>query len=135
MYFKTIILSLLISIPSIAATFDRLDGYGPSKVRVDVIEWEDNLEIHVYPKGSLNQLGAKLDKDKSVMVLSYSFKNKTKTLVRRAILGIPFSESFNGFYDSSEKEFDKIIISNKKEALPRYSLGVPSSLYPDLTDD
>lgn len=41
--------------------YDRLDGTGPSHKRVDVIEWEGNLEVHVYPAGSLKGLAAKID--------------------------------------------------------------------------
>src|SRR5687767_8204018 len=71
--------------------FDRLDGTGRSGKKVDVIEWEGNLEIHVYPKGSLKSLALKLDKrnkDKTVMVIGYRFNNDPgKQLIRRAILG------------------------------------------------
>src|SRR5262245_55727188 len=81
------------------ANFDRLDGKGKSQKRVDVIEWEGNLEIHVYPAGSVAGLGMKLDdasnsKDK-VMVIAYRFTNNpSETLIRRAILGIPMSKNF-----------------------------------------
>src|SRR5687767_7863161 len=68
--------------------YDRLDGMGPSGKRVDVIEWEGNLEVHVYPKGSLRGLALTIDrqkKDKPVMVIGYRFDNAPKTqLIRRA---------------------------------------------------
>lgn len=33
--------------------YDRLDGVGASGKKVDVIEWEGSLEIHVYPADTL----------------------------------------------------------------------------------
>jgi hypothetical protein len=131
-----LILLLISSLCSAESIFDRLDGTGPSKKRVNVIEWEGNLEIHVYPKGSLNSLGAKLDEPKSVMVLSYSFKNGKKILIRRAIIGFPFYQGFTGFIDVNEKEFDKIILSNKDLfPLKVYQISTPKVLYPDDNDD
>ncbi len=105
--------------------FDRLDGTGPSKKRVDVVEWDGNLEIHVYPKGSLKGMGVKLDdreKGKKVMVISYDLKDTKEPLVRRAILGIPFNPKIKAFVDSSESDFDKIGLSNR-------DLGKPWSSY------
>src|SRR4051812_4130447 len=68
--------------------YDRLDGTGPSGKTVQVIEWEGNLEVHVYPIGSLKGLSLKLDeknKGKPVMVIGYRFKdNPDVQLVRRA---------------------------------------------------
>jgi hypothetical protein len=96
--------------------FDRLDGKGPSGKRVDVIEWEGNLEVHVYPKGSLKGLSAKLDdrvEGKKVMVIGYRLGAKTRPLIRRAILGVPFQPALQAFSDSSEKEFDKLALSNQ----------------------
>jgi len=110
--------------------FDRLDGTGPSKKRVDVIEWDGNLEIHVYPKGSLKGLGVKLDdreSGKKVMVISYDLKDSSEPLVRRAILGIPFTSKIKAFIDSSEGEFDKIGLSNQELGKPwkNYKLQAP----------
>ncbi len=96
--------------------FDRLDGKGPSGKRVDVIEWEGNLEIHVYPKGSLKGLSAKLDdrvEGKKVMVIGYRLGEKTRPLIRRAILGVPFQPALQAFQDPKEKDFDKIALSNQ----------------------
>lgn len=117
--------------------FDRLDGKGPSRKRVDVIEWEGNMEIHVYPKGSLKGLSAKLDDRKSgkkVLVIGYRFGAKEKPLIRRAILGIPFTAKLNGFVDTTEKEFDKIGISNQEMPAPwkPYTLDpAPKQWYPE----
>src|SRR5688572_15930416 len=70
--------------------YDRLDGKGKSGKKVDVIEWEGNLEIHVYPKGSLLGLALKLDesqKGKKVMVIGYRFNNSPNDhLIRRALV-------------------------------------------------
>jgi hypothetical protein len=117
--------------------FDRLDGKGPSKKRVDVIEWEGNLEIHVYPKGSLKGLSVKLDErtsGKKVMVIGYRFGPNDRPLIRRAILGVPFSAKLNGFVDSTEKDFDKIGISNQILPAPwkPYKFDpAPKQWYPD----
>jgi len=117
--------------------FDRLDGKGPSGKRVDVIEWEGNLEVHVYPKGSLKGLSAKLDdreKGKKVMVIGYRFGAKTRPLIRRAILGVPFARELKAFADTSEKEFDKLAISNQnlKGGWNPFKLDpAPVQWYPD----
>lgn len=117
--------------------FDRLDGHGPSGKRVDVVEWEGNLEIHVYPAGSLAGLALKMDrknKDKPVMVIGYRFDNAPKQqLIRRAILGIPIQDNFHVYRDGSDPEFDKVVITNN--VLPQmiaYKLDpAPTQLYPD----
>jgi hypothetical protein len=117
--------------------FDRLDGKGPSGKRVDVIEWEGNLEIHVYPKGSLQGLGAKLDdreKGKKVMVIAYRLGKKDRPLVRRAILGVPFQKNLKGFIDASAKDYDKLALSNQNLSgnWKPYRLDpAPSQWYPD----
>lgn len=117
--------------------FDRLDGKGPSGKRVDVIEWESNLEVHVYPKGSLLGLSAKLDdreEGKGVMVIGYRLSATSKPLVRRAILGVPFTNQLKGFVDRTEKDFDKIAISNQNLPAPwtAYKFDkAPAQWYPD----
>src|SRR5258708_2487359 len=89
--------------------YDVLDGHGPSGKKVDVIEWENNLEIHAAPLGSLKGLAAKLDdrtQGKSVMVIGYRFDPSVskRPLVRRAILGIPFNQAnLKAFIDPTEK--------------------------------
>ncbi len=117
--------------------FDRLDGHGASKKRVDVIEWEDNLEIHVYPGGSLAGLALKIDRTKKqpVMVIGYRFTNKpTEQLIRRNILSIPIQDDFRVYQVITEKEFDKIIISNSNLNEPNiahYQIDPPPTrLYP-----
>ena len=118
-------------------TYDRLDGTGQSKKRVDVVEWEGNLEVHVYPKASTKGLSAKLDdrtEGKKVMVIGYRFEGMKTPLVRRAILGVPFNAKLKAFIDSSEKEFDKLAISNHDLPSPwtRYKLDLPpKQWYPD----
>ena len=117
--------------------YDVLDGTGPSHKKVDVIEWDGNLEIHVYPKGSTGGLGAKLDdrtQGKKVMVIGYRFKNQKQVLTRRAILGIPFDGKIKGFIDTSEKDFDKMAFSNQNLPAPwkAYPLDpAPKQWYPD----
>jgi len=101
--------------------FDRLDGSGPSKVRVDVIEWDGNLEVHVYPRGALKGLSAKLDdreQGKKVMVIGYRLGNSKTPLIRRAILGIPFTKNVLGFIDRTEPDFDKFALSNQPLSKP-----------------
>lgn len=118
--------------------YDRLDGTGMSGKKVNVIEWEGNLEIHVYPGGSLKGLSLKLDKknkDKPVMVIGYRFdSDPSQQLIRRAILGINMAEGFKAFRDpSAGSEYDKIVISNNGQAgLASFTLDAePTQLYPD----
>jgi hypothetical protein len=119
------------------AVFDRLDGTGPSHKRVDVIEWEGNLEVHVYPKGSLKGLSAKLDdreKGKKVMVIGYRFANATHPLVRRAILGVPFHSQLKAYIVPSERDYDKLALSNRElsGAWKPFKLDAPpKQWYPD----
>jgi hypothetical protein len=124
--------------PNSDANYDRLDGVGKSGKTVQVIEWEDNLEIHVYPPGSLKGLALKIDhpsNGKKVMVIGYRFADNPKEqLIRRAILGISLQEGFKTYKDPTETEFDKIIISNN--GLSGQVVGfrldpAPTQLYPD----
>jgi hypothetical protein len=119
--------------------FDRLDGKGKSRRRVDVIEWEGNLEIHVYPGGGLRGLALKLDdrdKDRKVMVIGYRFDTQPqKQLIRRAILSVPFHPGFKVFRDpASGAEYDKIVISNSTLGKPLLAYKTepePAQLYPE----
>lgn len=119
--------------------FDRLDGKGKSRRRVDVIEWEGNLEIHVYPGGGLRGLALKLDdrdKDRKVMVIGYRFDTQPdQQLIRRAILSVPFYQGFKVFRDpSSGAEYDKVVISNSTLGKPLLAYKTepePSQLYPE----
>lgn len=119
--------------------FDRLDGHGPSGKKVDVIEWEGNLEIHVYPKGGLRSLGMKIDRESkttknAVMVIEYGFTGVGYTMIRRAILGIPLKDGFKAYRDPSADDYDKVIISNNTltEGVSTFALATPpTQLYPD----
>ncbi len=118
--------------------YDRLDGKGPSGKKVDVIEWEGNLEIHTYPKGSLIGLGLKLDesaKGKKVMVISYRFNNAPNApLIRRALVSIPFGAIFKAYKDPSADDYDKVIVSNNglSGQVIAFQLDPePKQLYPD----
>lgn len=120
------------------ANYDRLDGKGSSRKKVNVIEWEGNLEIHVYPAGSLKGLALKLDKknkDKPVMVIGYRFdSDPKKTLIRRAILGIPLNEGFTAYKDPAADGYDKIVITQNElgKPLAHFKLDPPpSQLYPE----
>jgi hypothetical protein len=120
------------------ADYDRLDGTGASGKKVNVVEWEGNLEIHVYPRGSLKGLSLKLDKtnkDRPVMVIGYRFVEHPETqLIRRAILGIDLAEGFRAYKDPTADDYDKIIITNNGMSAPlaAYRLETPSKqLYPD----
>ncbi len=119
--------------------YDRLDGVGRSGKTVNVIEWEGNLEIHVYPAGSLTGLALKLDQNpqgRKVMVIGYRFNSDPKQqLIRRAVLGIPFSEGFRAWRDRSARGYDKIVVSNQDLGGAGYlAYGLektPTQLYPD----
>ena len=121
------------------ADYDRLDGQGRSGKTVNVVEWEGNLEIHVYPERSLVGLAAKIDQNArgtKVMVLSYRMDSDPKLpLIRRAVLGIPFQAGFQAWKDTSAEGYDKIILSNralKGPTLQRFPLEPePKQLYPD----
>lgn len=120
--------------------YDRLDGTGLSRKKVDVIEWEGNLEIHVAPLGGLKGLAAKLDdrvSGKKVMVIGYRFGElgKDRPLVRRAILGVPFTAAnLKAYIDPTEKDYDKLAITNQTLTAPwkPYKLDPgPNQWYPD----
>jgi hypothetical protein len=132
--------------PSRAAGFDddydRLDGHGRSGKKVNVIEWEGNLEIHVYPGGSTKSLALKIDdRDpaKKVMVIGYRFhSNPGQQLVRRNVLGIPMASGFKVYRDPrSGTEYDKFVISNSAAGSPLVAYQTepgPSQLYPEGHD-
>ena len=124
-------------------TFDRFDGTGASGKTVNVVEWKEDdgveqLEIHVYPAGSLASLALKLEKNgkgDKVMVIGYHFaENPDKEEVRRAIVSIPMNEGFKAWRDTTAKDYDKIVIRNQppkgKEFLA-YSFKAPKQMYPD----
>jgi len=119
--------------------YDRLDGMGASGKKVNVIEWEGNLEVHVYPAGSLKSLALTIDhktKDKPVMVIGYRFNdNPQKQLIRRAIIdGLSLTDNFRTYRDTSAGEYDKIVITNNNldKVLTAYKLEPkPTQLYPD----
>lgn len=119
------------------AHFDRLDGHGASGEKVDVIEWQGNLEIHVTPRGSLQGLALKLDKHDQgnpVMVIGYRFKSEPGTqLIRRAVLGIPLSTGFKVYKDPTDPDYDKIIITMNALPSPLVAFRLdppPKRLYP-----
>lgn len=99
--------------------FDRLDGTGRSGKRVDVVEWEGNLEIHAYPKGSLRGLGTKLvrERGKKILIVSYRFDTTARPLIRRVLVSIPLREGFEAYRDFTADDYDKIILSNHGLAL------------------
>lgn len=119
--------------------FDRLDGSGASHKKVNVIEWEGNLEIHVYPAGSVKGLALTIDratKNKPVMVIGYRFnENPKQQLIRRAIIdGISLSDNFKAYKDPSADGYDKFIITNNTlgGGVAAYKLEPkPTQLYPD----
>jgi hypothetical protein len=118
--------------------FDRLDGHGASHKKVDVIEWEGNLELHFYPQGSLRSLAMKIDHESkttknNVMVIEYGFNGVPYTMIRRAILSINLPDQFFTFRDTSAEGYDKIIISGNQiaGATPYPLQPGPTQLYPD----
>lgn len=121
------------------ANYDRLDGTGASHKKVNVIEWEGNLEIHVYPAGSVKGLALTIDratKNKPVMVIGYRFnENPKQQLIRRAIIdGISLSDNFKAYKDPSADGYDKFIITNNTLGgdFAAYKLEPkPTQLYPD----
>ena len=116
--------------------FDRFDGRGKSGVKVDVIDWAGNLEIHVTPKGSLAGLAMKTDRrnrSKPVMVIGYRFNhNPNHQYIRRALLTMPMNDNFNVFEDKNADGYDKIIISSHVlSGVTAYKLDkAPAHLYP-----
>ena len=116
--------------------FDRLDGTGKSRKRVDVIEWEGNLEIHVYPKGSLAGLAAKLEshRGKKVMILGYRFKEDPRVQrVRRNVVSIPFPEQFHVYQDPVTDDYDKVVLTPHELGRPLFAFNLdpePSQKFP-----
>jgi len=132
------------------AEYDRLDGAGESHKRVDVIEWEGNLEVHVYPAGSVKGLALKLDDGRApssvkptdaagakrkVMVIGYRFDVRPdRQYIRRNILGIPLRAGFNVYKDPSATDYDKFVITNNLlgSELTAYRLDPePTELFPE----
>jgi len=121
--------------------YDRLDGRGPSGKRVDVIEWAGNLEIHVYPAGSLVGLSLQIDKknkNKPVMVIGYRFNNNpTNQLIRRNIITVPIADDFKVYKDQSSVPggYDKVIVTSNAlsgKSIASFSLEpAQKQLYPD----
>lgn len=130
--------------------FDRLDGTGASKMKVDVIEWEGNLELHFYPKGRMQGVGFKIDrtkKDKPVMVIAYRFSQPPgrilastqegapgHPIIRRAILGVSLHDDFKVYRDPEPTDYDKIIVTNNALSSPMIAFHpdvAPKQLYPD----
>jgi hypothetical protein len=119
--------------------YDILDGRGETGARVDVIEWEGNLEVHVYPRGRLVGMGMKIDRKnekKPVMVIAYRFTNDPKKkYIRRHILSIPMQDAVRVYKDpSSGDEYDKFIVTNNELAgsVVAYRTDeAPAQLYPD----
>jgi hypothetical protein len=119
--------------------YDRLDGRGKSGKKVNVIEWEGNLEIHVYPGGSTQGLALTIDdsnQNKKVMVIGYRFdSNPREQLIRRNVLSIPIRPGFKVYRDPrSGKEYDKFIVTNTPGGAPlvAYQLeSPPTQLYPE----
>lgn len=144
--FQLIFLSLALALPAHSEPggeeeFDRLDGKGASGKRVDLIEWEGNIEVHVYPAHSLAGLSLKLDKGsggRKVLVLGYRFAGSPKeTLVRRGVLGIPLTEPFQTYYEDLG-DYEKITVTNHTLAtggptgLREFTLDPPpAQLYPE----
>lgn len=125
--------------PTINDDFDRMDGHGKSGAKVDVIEWEGHLELHVQPPGALHGLALKLDKrnkDKPVMVIGYRFQSAPQQqLVRRAILGISLSDPLYVYRETGTSGYDKFVISGtplKGNQYVTFKLDpAPKSLYPE----
>ncbi len=115
--------------------YDRLDGHGKSGVNADVIEWEDNLEIHVRPKTALKKLSAVIHSEdgKKVMVLGYDFGGG-RQIIRRYIMGIPLSGGFKAYINPKENGKTKIVLSMSKLDAPYVPFPLvtnPGQLYPD----
>lgn len=117
--------------------FDRLDGHGLSRGKIDVISWEGNIEIHSYPKGKLAGLGFKLDlkdKNKPVLVISYRFQNVDYQIIRRAVDTAGLKEGFKTYRDTSADDYDKIILTNNilhDNVVAFKTDPEPTQLYPD----
>lgn len=125
--------------PGAEDDYDRLDGTGQSGKKVDVIEWEGNLEVHVYPKGSTGGLLLQVDrqnKDRPVMVIQFAFNQYEgeSPLVRRYILGIPIKDGYKLYQDMSTADYDKFVITNNtlgEKSLVAKTYGTPSQKYPN----
>jgi hypothetical protein len=117
--------------------FDRLDGFGPSRAKVDVIEWEDNLEVHAEPMGKLLGLGAKIDDrtpGKKILVIGFRMQGEPSVFVRRADLAIPLHSGFKLFKNPSAKGYEKWAFSNQELKAPWVAVKMdkaPGDWYPE----
>ncbi len=129
--------SAIAGAPKEPKEFDRLDGRGPSHGKIDVIDWQGNIEIHSYPKGKLAGLGFKLDKkdkNKPVLVISYRFAGVDYKIIRRALDTVGLKEGFKTYRDTTADDYDKIILTNNilnTDVIAFNPDPAPTQLYPD----
>ena len=97
--------------------YDPLDGTGSTGVRIEVMNWVGNVELHISPKGLLRDLALKLDMDQDdypVLVVGYKFSKEPKPVIQRIRLENELKTGFKVFRSNSAENSssDEIIISN-----------------------
>ncbi len=127
---RTLILVLLFSLlllackhPSFAGSkeYEIFDGRvynGKFYPRVDIIEWKEedhpnHMEFHLYYKGRPLELSFQLEETtgRKIMLVNYFFPDRREHLCRRVPAPAGFHGQFFVYRDTSDKDFDNIILS------------------------
>lgn len=121
--------------------FDRLDGTGPSRKKVDFIDWwsqEKQYEVHVKPKGSLVGVNFEIDREDKkkdpVIIIEYKLQGVPYTIVRRHTLSSSgLNNGFRVYEDTTTDDYDKLILTNNTltSNVRQWQYGKPRQKFPD----
>jgi hypothetical protein len=133
-------LLMLIPAPVRSADFETFDGRnynGKFYPRIDIIEWNDtpeeptHMEFHVFWKGHALDTTFLLEKKdgKTVMNVNYFVKERNEHLCRRVVAPGHFTDKFMVYRDTSDKDFDNIIVTMLPVSNPKAQLVQGGATY------
>ncbi len=121
------IAALFLLNPSVlrAADFEIFDGQtynGKYYPRIDVIEWSDApgqptyMDFHIYSKAKPVELSLQIEATtkKKVMLVNYLLTDRDEHQCRRVLAPSHFGEGFFVYKDSSDADYDSVIVSMQK---------------------